>query len=384
MPPFAGQGMCSGIRDAVNLAWKLDAVARRRWRRDRLLDTYTEERLPHVRGVIELSMELGKIICVPDPAEAAARDEMMSAGVTDDVTAIPPPASADRCAVPVGRSGRRSRLPAGHRDVRRRSVRASTTSMAPDGGWSRSTTAADRPSIPQLADWFAAFGGEIVAVALPTTRRHVRRLVRRARCDLGVAATRLPRPRRRPDADGSRGAARRPAPPPALTATPDPTPPKDTTMKIANVNGRATLVHRRRDRRHRVGIRRSVRLRSDEPVRRLDRIPRVRQRRHGGNRPAGRRRPRLSRARARAQVFAIGLNYRSHAEESGMELPTVPATFTKFPSSLTGPFDDVEIPNGTVRLGGRARRRHRPSRRSGRRGRRVGPRRRPHGRPGHQ
>ena len=48
------------------------------------------------------------------------------------------------------------------------------------------------------------------------------------------------------------------------------------------------------------------------------------------------------------QVFAIGLNYRSHAEESGMELPTVPATFTKFPSSLTGPFDDVEIPNGTV------------------------------------
>ena len=34
-----------------------------------------------------------------------------------------------------------------------------------------------------------------------------------------------------------------------------------------------------------------------------------------------------------AQVFAIGLNYRSHAEESGMEVPTVPATFTKFPAS---------------------------------------------------
>ncbi len=43
------------------------------------------------------------------------------------------------------------------------------------------------------------------------------------------------------------------------------------------------------------------------------------------------------------QVFAIGLNYRSHAEESGMALPSVPATFTKFPASLSGPFDDIEI-----------------------------------------
>jgi 2,4-diketo-3-deoxy-L-fuconate hydrolase len=43
------------------------------------------------------------------------------------------------------------------------------------------------------------------------------------------------------------------------------------------------------------------------------------------------------------QVFAIGLNYRSHAEESGMAIPAVPATFTKFPASLAGPFDDVEV-----------------------------------------
>ena len=43
------------------------------------------------------------------------------------------------------------------------------------------------------------------------------------------------------------------------------------------------------------------------------------------------------------QVFAIGLNYRSHAEESGMDLPAFPATFTKFPTSLSGPFDDIEI-----------------------------------------
>lgn len=48
------------------------------------------------------------------------------------------------------------------------------------------------------------------------------------------------------------------------------------------------------------------------------------------------------------QVFAIGLNYRKHAEESGMALPEVPATFTKFPASLSGPFDDIEIHGDTV------------------------------------
>ena len=48
------------------------------------------------------------------------------------------------------------------------------------------------------------------------------------------------------------------------------------------------------------------------------------------------------------QVFGIGLNYRDHAEESGLPVPAVPATFTKFPASLTGPYADVVLPNGTV------------------------------------
>ena len=43
------------------------------------------------------------------------------------------------------------------------------------------------------------------------------------------------------------------------------------------------------------------------------------------------------------QVFAIGINYRSHAEEANMALPEVPAVFTKFPTSLAGPYDDVEV-----------------------------------------
>ena len=48
------------------------------------------------------------------------------------------------------------------------------------------------------------------------------------------------------------------------------------------------------------------------------------------------------------QVFAIGLNYRSHAEESGMAVPEFPATFTKFPASLSGPFSDIDLAGDTV------------------------------------
>ena len=78
MPPFAGQGMCSGLRDAANLAWKLDLVLASR-APDVLLDSYASERIPHVRAMIELSIELGKVICVADPEAAAARDRRMVA-----------------------------------------------------------------------------------------------------------------------------------------------------------------------------------------------------------------------------------------------------------------------------------------------------------------
>lgn len=46
------------------------------------------------------------------------------------------------------------------------------------------------------------------------------------------------------------------------------------------------------------------------------------------------------------QVFAIGLNYRAHAEESGLAPPERPVVFTKFPSCLTGPYGDITLPEG--------------------------------------
>jgi 2-polyprenyl-6-methoxyphenol hydroxylase-like FAD-dependent oxidoreductase len=73
MPPFLAQGMCSGIRDAHNLAWKLDLVL------DGLaspvvLDTYQREREPHVRAITEKAIELGRVQTLRDPEAARRRD----------------------------------------------------------------------------------------------------------------------------------------------------------------------------------------------------------------------------------------------------------------------------------------------------------------------
>jgi len=47
-------------------------------------------------------------------------------------------------------------------------------------------------------------------------------------------------------------------------------------------------------------------------------------------------------------VFGVGLNYRSHAAETGSELPTVPMIFTKFPGCLTGPTGDIVLASETT------------------------------------
>jgi 3-(3-hydroxy-phenyl)propionate hydroxylase len=72
-PPFLGQGLCAGIRDCANLAWKLVRVARGT-APESLLDTYEPERRPHVLAFIELAVRLGAVIQATDPAVAAERD----------------------------------------------------------------------------------------------------------------------------------------------------------------------------------------------------------------------------------------------------------------------------------------------------------------------
>jgi 3-(3-hydroxy-phenyl)propionate hydroxylase len=98
-PPFAGQGMCAGLRDAANLAWKLEAVLKG-GAGEALLDTYQAEREPHVRAAIELAIGMGRVVCLLDPEAAAQRDAGMLAARASGAPGLPPPRApvfADGC-----------------------------------------------------------------------------------------------------------------------------------------------------------------------------------------------------------------------------------------------------------------------------------------------
>ena len=77
-PPFLGQGLGSGLRDALNMAWKLDLVLRG-LAGEGLLSTIEVERQPQNEAVIRLASELGKVLCQLDSDAAAERDKLLRA-----------------------------------------------------------------------------------------------------------------------------------------------------------------------------------------------------------------------------------------------------------------------------------------------------------------
>jgi hypothetical protein len=160
MPPFAGQGMCAGIRDAANLAWKLDLVVRGVVP-DELLNTYQQERLPSARQAIEFSMELGKVICVPDPDEAAARDEAMAAAVGAEPAEAPSLPGLETGLV-------HATAPhAGHLFVQG-TAKGRPFDDVHGAGWRLVTVDLDLRAIEQDAGgWFESIGGRMVALAKP-------------------------------------------------------------------------------------------------------------------------------------------------------------------------------------------------------------------------
>lgn len=79
MPPFLGQGLCSGVRDATALTWKLDLVLRGA-SAPTLLESYEAERKPHATTVVQNSLLMGELNSVTDPDEAERRDEALRSG----------------------------------------------------------------------------------------------------------------------------------------------------------------------------------------------------------------------------------------------------------------------------------------------------------------
>jgi 3-(3-hydroxy-phenyl)propionate hydroxylase len=76
-PPFAGQGMCSGLRDAANLAWKLAAVCKGE-ADEKLLDTYQPERAPNLRATIDMAIMMGRMVCTTSRLGAWMRDKKLA------------------------------------------------------------------------------------------------------------------------------------------------------------------------------------------------------------------------------------------------------------------------------------------------------------------
>lgn len=173
-PPFLGQGMCAGLRDAANLAWKLEAVLKGR-APDALLDSYETERKPHVRALIELAVRLGDIIQTTDPARAAERDAKFRAG-RPEVFELPPQqlgpgVFAPTPGSPAGRPFPQPRLADGRlldELLGRRcavigdAATLGAASPATRGRWQRAgATVVDQPEAP-LREWLAAHDAQAV------------------------------------------------------------------------------------------------------------------------------------------------------------------------------------------------------------------------------
>ncbi|MDX6739534.1 bifunctional 3-(3-hydroxy-phenyl)propionate/3-hydroxycinnamic acid hydroxylase [Actinocorallia sp. A-T 12471] len=160
MPPFLGQGLCSGIRDARALTWRL-AMVHRGLAAPSVLDSYGPERVGHVREIIDEAVAAGRVICELDPARAAVRDAEMKRLARDPgfATRRPPHPRLGEPSLTVASGGVEGRLaPQGR-------VRAADrTGLFDDvvgGGWQLVSRTGDPAAALDPADaaWFREIGG---------------------------------------------------------------------------------------------------------------------------------------------------------------------------------------------------------------------------------
>ncbi|HEX3679483.1 MAG TPA: bifunctional 3-(3-hydroxy-phenyl)propionate/3-hydroxycinnamic acid hydroxylase, partial [Galbitalea sp.] len=172
MPPFLGQGMCSGLRDAAALAWRLDLVASGR-ATDRILESYGTERGAHVREIIDEAIAIGRVICELDPQRAAERDAAMLAELADPaaLTIEPPHPRLGEPSITVGNDSNAGRL-----SVQGRVEVDGSPGLFDDvvgGDWELISLGFDPLAdvAEELADWFRGVGGTATAI---TEGGHVR------------------------------------------------------------------------------------------------------------------------------------------------------------------------------------------------------------------
>ncbi len=165
MPPFLGQGMCSGLRDAAALAWRLELVEGG-LADERILDSYGTERSTHVREIIDEAIAIGRVICELDPARAAERDEAMLADLEDPtaITVEPPHPRLGTPSITVDADGNAGRL-----SLQGRVEVEGSAGLFDDliGGDWEFVALGDDPFavVPrELSDWFTRIGGTFTVV----------------------------------------------------------------------------------------------------------------------------------------------------------------------------------------------------------------------------
>jgi 2-polyprenyl-6-methoxyphenol hydroxylase-like FAD-dependent oxidoreductase len=151
MPPFMGQGMCAGMRDAKNLGWKLDLVLRG-LAPDALLDSFERELRPHVLDWTLISLEAGKVPCITDPDAARERDARFRDGYRPPMPDFPQVRDGilhrDATGTPAAPAGELSLQARVERDGR---VDLFDRAFAAGGRWQVVSTAGDPRALLSLA-----------------------------------------------------------------------------------------------------------------------------------------------------------------------------------------------------------------------------------------
>jgi len=166
MPPFLGQGLCAGFRDATALAWRFLLIERGQ-AAESILDSYGSERGAHVREIIDEAVAIGQVICELDPIRAAERDRRMLGELHDPAAIVVEP--------PHPRLGRPSITEDGDDNAGRLSVQGRVEAGGAVGlfddvvGGSWQLIGLDpesTASIPEpLSAWFESIGGSITTVS---------------------------------------------------------------------------------------------------------------------------------------------------------------------------------------------------------------------------